>query len=110
MTSLLLHLPQIAHHPTPAMIAEFIAARGFDESNHEMKASPDAEARVQWGIFKKADREKTQGGVFVGLGTKLAPLRSPHAMAVMQSVTDEERERGLREIRSEERRVGKECR
>jgi hypothetical protein len=80
------------------MIAEFIAARGFDEINHEMKASPDPEARVQWGIFKKADREKTQGGVFVGLGTKLAPLRSPHAMAVMQSITDEERERGLREI------------
>jgi len=98
MTSLLLHLPQITHNPTPAMIAEFIAARGFDEINHEMKESPDTEARVQWGIFKKADREKTQGGVFVGLGTKLAPLRSPHAMAVMQSVTDEERERGLREI------------
>jgi type IV secretory pathway TraG/TraD family ATPase VirD4 len=98
MTSLLLHLPQIAHNPTPAMIAEFIAARGFDEINHEMKESPDTEARVQWGIFKKADREKTQGGVFVGLGTKLAPLRSPHAMAVMQSVTDEEHERGLREI------------
>jgi hypothetical protein len=98
MTSLLLHLSQIAHNPTPAMIAEFIAARGFDEINHEMKASPDPEAQVQWGIFKKADREKTQGGVFVGLGTKLAPLRSPHAMAVMQSVTVEERERGLREI------------
>ncbi|MGH9755613.1 MAG: type IV secretory system conjugative DNA transfer family protein [Blastocatellia bacterium] len=80
------------------MIAEFIAARGFDEINHEMKVSPDAEARIQWGIFKKADREKTQGGVFVGLGTKLAPLRSPHAMAVMQSVTDDERERGFREI------------
>ena len=49
-------------------------------------------------MFKKADREKTQGGVFVGLGTKLAPLRSPHAMAVMQSVSEEEREHGLREI------------
>jgi len=98
MTSLLLHLPQIVHDPSPAMIAEFIAARGFDQINHEMLASPDAEARVQWGIFKKADREKTQGGVFVGLGTKIAPLRSPHAMAVMQSVTAEERERGLREI------------
>src|SRR5215813_12442338 len=98
MTSLLLHLPQIAHNPTPAMIAEFIAARGFDEINHEMRVSSDPEAQVQWGIFKKADREKTQGGVFVGLGTKLAPLRSPHAMAVMQSTTDEERERGLREI------------
>jgi hypothetical protein len=87
MTSLLLHLPHIAHNPTPAMIAEFIAARGFEEINDEMKASPDPEARVQWGIFKKADREKTQGGIFVGLGTKLAPLRSPHAMSVMQSVT-----------------------
>jgi len=98
MTALLLHLPQIAHNPTPAHVAEFIAARGFDQINHEMLESPDPEARVQWGIFKKADREKTQGGVYIGLGTKLAPLRSPHAMAVMQSVTDEERERGVREI------------
>src|SRR5262245_14974308 len=98
MTSLLLHLPRIAENPTPAHIAEFIAARGFDQINHEMLSSPEPEARVQWGIFKKADREKTQGGVYIGLGTKLAPLRSPHAMAVMQSVTDEERERGLREI------------
>src|SRR5882672_5654426 len=98
MTALLLHLPQIAENPSPAMIAEFIAARGFDQINHEMQESPDPEARVQWGIFKKADREKTQGGVYIGLGTKLAPLRSPHAMAVMQSVTDEERERGVREI------------
>ncbi|MCI0392553.1 MAG: type IV secretory system conjugative DNA transfer family protein [Acidobacteria bacterium] len=98
MTSLLLHLPRIAENPTPAHVAEFIAARGFDQINHEMLSSPEPEARVQWGIFKKADREKTQGGVYIGLGTKLAPLRSPHAMAVMQSVTDEERERGLREI------------
>jgi len=98
MTALLLHLPQIAENPTPAMVAEFIASRGFDEINHEMRDSPDPEACIQWGIFKKADREKTQGGVFVGLGAKLAPLRSPHAMAVMQSITDEERERGIREI------------
>jgi type IV secretory pathway TraG/TraD family ATPase VirD4 len=98
MTALLLHLPQIAERANPAMIAEFIATRGFDQLNHEMLESPDAEARVQWGIFKKADREKTQGGVFVGLGTKLAPLRSPHAMAVMQSATGEERGRGIREI------------
>ncbi len=98
MTSLLLHLPQIAENPTPAHLAEFIAARGFDQINHEMLASPDPEARVKWGIFKKADREKTQGGVYIGLGVKLDPFRSPHAMAVMQSVTDEERERGLREI------------
>ena len=98
MTSLLLHLPHIAENPTPAHVAEFIAMRGFDQINHEMLQSPDPEARVQWGIFKKADREKTQGGVYIGLGTKLAPLRSPHAMAVMQSVTEEERERGIREI------------
>ncbi len=98
MTSLLLHLPQISENPTPAHLAEFIATRGFDQINHEMLQSPDPEARVQWGIFKKADREKTQGGVYIGLGTKLAPLRSPHAMAVMQSVTEEERERGVREI------------
>ncbi|MCI0389674.1 MAG: type IV secretory system conjugative DNA transfer family protein [Acidobacteria bacterium] len=98
LTSLLLHLPRVAENPTPAHIAEFIATRGFDQINHEMLDSPDPEARVQWGIFKKADREKTQGGVYIGLGTKLAPLRSPHAMAVMRSVSPEERERGLREI------------
>ena len=48
MTALLLHLPQIAENPTPAMIAEFIAARGFDQINHEMSESPDPEARVQY--------------------------------------------------------------
>ena len=98
MTALLLHLPQIAEAPTPAMLAEFLAARELNQLHPEMAHSPDLEARIQWGIFKKADREKTQGGVFVGLGTKLAPLRAPHAMAVMQSATDEERERGVREI------------
>ncbi len=98
LTSLFLHLPHIAENPTPAHVAEFIGTRGFDQINNELLESPDHEARVKWGIFKKADREKTQGGVFIGLGTKLDPLRSPHAMAVMQSVSDEERERGLREI------------
>jgi type IV secretory pathway TraG/TraD family ATPase VirD4 len=98
MTALLLHLPQIAENPTPAMVAEFLAIRDLKQLNHEMENSPDLEARVQWGIFKKADREKTQGGVFIGLGTKLAPLRSPHAMAVMQSVGLEERSHGVREI------------
>jgi type IV secretory pathway TraG/TraD family ATPase VirD4 len=97
-TALLLHLPQIVDNATPAQMAEFIADRSFDGLNDEMKESPDPEARIQWGIFKKADREKTQGGVFVGLGAKIAPLRSPHAMAVMQSASTEERERGLREI------------
>ncbi|MFN0087144.1 MAG: type IV secretory system conjugative DNA transfer family protein, partial [Blastocatellia bacterium] len=99
MTALLLHLPQIADQPTPAMIAEFLATRDADQINHEMMESPDEEARVQWGIFKKADKEKTQGGIFVGLGTKLAPLRAPHAMAIMRSATVEDRERGVREIR-----------
>jgi type IV secretory pathway TraG/TraD family ATPase VirD4 len=97
-TALLLHLPQIVDNATPAQIAEFIADRSFDGLNDEMKESPDPEARIQWGIFKKADREKTQGGVFVGLGAKIAPLRSPHAMAVMQSASPEECARGLREI------------
>ena len=97
LTSLLLHLPRIAENPTPAHLAEFIA-RDFDRISGEMPASPDAEARVKWGIFKKADREKTQGGIYIGLGTKLDPLRSPHATAVMQSVSAEERRQGLREI------------
>lgn len=97
-TGVLLHLPQIADRPTPAMLAEFLATRELKRLDSEMTLSPDMEARIQWGIFKKADREKTQGGVFVGLGTKLAPLRSPHAMAVMQSPSEEERQRGVREI------------
>jgi type IV secretion system protein VirD4 len=98
LTSLLLHLPHIAENPTPAHLAEFIATRDFGDIDKQMSNSPDPQARVKWGIFKKADKEKTQGGVFIGLGTKLDPLRSPHAMAVMQSVSAEERERGLREI------------
>jgi type IV secretory pathway TraG/TraD family ATPase VirD4 len=97
-TGVLLHLPQTADSPTPAMLTEFLATRELNYLNSEMTQSPDEEARIQWGIFKKADREKTQGGVFVGLGTKLAPLRTPHAMAVMQSVSEEERRRGIREI------------
>src|ERR1044072_4210803 len=84
-TGVLLHLPQIADRPTPAMLAEFLATRELKRLDSEMTLSPDMEARIQRGIFKKADREKTRGGVFVGLGTKLAPLRAPHAMAVMQS-------------------------
>jgi len=97
-TSALLHLPQITIDPSPAMLAEFLATRELKELNHELTDSPDEEARIQWGIFKKADPQRTQGGVFVGLGTKLAPLRSPHAMAVLQSVSEDERKRGFREI------------
>src|SRR5215213_2403386 len=97
-TGVLLHLPQITDSPTPAMLAEFLATRELKRIDAEMTHSHDEEARIQWGIFKKADREKTQGGVFVGLGTKLAPLRAPHAMAVMQSVSEQERWRGIREI------------
>lgn len=98
LTSLLLHLPQVALNPSPAHLAEFIALHKFDQIDHIMSTSPDPEARIKWGIFKKADREKTQGGVYVGLGTKLDPLRTPHAMAIMQSLSNEERARGVREI------------
>jgi type IV secretory pathway TraG/TraD family ATPase VirD4 len=97
-TALLLHLPQIVENPTPAQMAEFISDRTLDKADKEMAASPDLEARIHWGLFRKADKEKTQGGVFVGLGVKLDPFRSPHAMAVLQSVADEDRDRGLREI------------
>ena len=97
-TGVLLHLPQVADQPTPAMLAEFLATRELKRLDSEITLSPDEEARIQWGIFKKADREKTQGGVFVGLGTKLAPLRAPHAMALMQSPSEEERRRGIHDI------------
>ncbi len=98
LTAVLLHLPQIAVSPTPAMIAEYIASSDLAWIDREMSQSPDQEARVYWGLFQKADKEKTQGGVFTGLGVKLAPFRSPHAMAVLQSISPEERARGLREI------------
>jgi type IV secretory pathway TraG/TraD family ATPase VirD4 len=97
-TALLLHLPQIVKNATPAQIAEFIADRDLKETDDEISRSPEREARIHWGLFKKADKEKTQGGVFTGLGVKLDPFRSPHALAVLQSVTDEELARGLREI------------
>jgi type IV secretory pathway TraG/TraD family ATPase VirD4 len=97
-TALLLHLPHIVKDATPAQIAEFIADRDLKETDDEISHSPDREARIHWGLFKKADKEKTQGGVFTGLGVKLDPFRSPHALAVLQSVTDEELARGLREI------------
>lgn len=97
-TALLLHLPRIASNATPAMAAEFLASCELNQIHPEMMNSPDEEVRIQWGIFKKAHREKTQGGVFVGLGTKLAHLRAPHAMAVMQTPTDEERSRGVRQL------------
>jgi type IV secretory pathway TraG/TraD family ATPase VirD4 len=97
-TALLLHLPQIAEYATPAQIAEFIADRDLKKTDDELSRSPDREARIHWGLFKKADKEKTQGGVFTGLGVKLDPFRSPHALAVLQSVTAEERARGLCEI------------
>jgi type IV secretory pathway TraG/TraD family ATPase VirD4 len=97
-TALLLHLPHLVENATPAQIAEFIASRDLNKTDEEMSNSPDLEARIHWGLFKKADREKTQGGVFVGLGVKLDPFRSPHALAVLQSATSDERARGLREI------------
>jgi len=98
LTCLLLHLPQIAKNPSPAHLSEFVGAHGFEEINKIMSNSPDPEVRIKWGNFKKADREKTQGGVYIGLATKIDTFRTPHAMQIMQSLSDEERARGVREI------------
>lgn len=98
MKALCLHLPTIAANPTLAMIKEYLSLNDLKKLTEEMKASEDLEARIEWGNFTKVDPEKTQGGVITGLNNKIAPLRSPHAMAILRSATLEEQSRGVREI------------
>lgn len=98
MKALCLHLPTIAVNPTLPMIKEYLSRNDLKKLTEEMKASEDSEAQIEWGNFTKVDPEKTQGGVITGLNNKIAPLRSPNAMAILRTATSGELARGVREI------------
>ncbi len=98
MKALCLHLPTIAVNPTLPMIKEYLSRNDLKKLGDDMRGSDDEEAQIEWCNFIKVDAEKTQGGVITGLNNKLAPLRSPNAMRILKTATDEERARGVREI------------
>jgi type IV secretion system protein VirD4 len=98
MKALCLHLPTIAANPTLPMIKEYLSRNDLKKLAEEMQASEDDEAQIEWGNFTKVDPEKTQGGVITGLNNKITPLRSPNAMSILKTVTEEEAQRGIREI------------
>src|SRR5438045_5417827 len=98
MKALCLHLPTIAVNPTLPMIKEYLSRNDLKKLAEEMNASADDEAQIEWGNFTKVDPEKTQGGVITGLNNKIAPLRSPNAMAILRTPNYEELARGVREI------------
>jgi hypothetical protein len=80
------------------MIKEYLSRNDLKKLAEEMNASEDDEAQIEWGNFTKVDPEKTQGGVITGLNNKIAPLRSPNAMAILRTPNYEEVARGVREI------------
>src|SRR6266498_2578576 len=98
MKALCLHLPTIAINPTLPMIKEYLSRNDLKKLGEDMRGSDDDEAQIEWCNFIKVDAEKTQGGVITGLNNKLAPLRSPNAMRILKTATDEDRARGVREI------------
>src|SRR3989441_1243958 len=98
MKALCLHLPTIAVNPTLPMIKEYLSLNDLKKLGEDMRVSEDEEAQIEWGNFTKVDPEKTQGGVITGLNNKLAPLRSPNAMAILRTPNYEELARGVREI------------
>src|SRR6266403_701952 len=98
LKALCLHLPTVAVDPTLPMIKEYLSLNDMKKLGDEMQNSSESEARLEWGNFIKVDAEKTQGGVITGINNKLAALRSPNAMRILRSLTDEDRARGLREI------------
>src|SRR5713226_6081562 len=98
LKALCLHLPTVAVNPTLPMIKEYLSRNDLKKLAEEMNASEDDEAQIEWGNFTKVDPEKTQGGVITGLNNKIAPLRSPNAISILKTITEEERARGVREI------------
>jgi type IV secretory pathway TraG/TraD family ATPase VirD4 len=99
MKALCLHLPTIAVNPTLPMIKEYLSLNDLKKLGDDMRSSDDPEAKIEWGNFTKVDAEKTQGGVITGLNNKLAPLRSPNAMRILKTATQDELARGVREIK-----------
>src|SRR5260370_37930410 len=80
------------------MIKEYLSLNDLKKLGDDMRNSDDPEARIEWGNLPKVDAEKTQGGVITGLNNKLAPLRSPNAMRILKSASEQELARGVREI------------
>lgn len=97
LTAILLYVPTIVDHPTPAMIHEFIALRTYDQLCDELSRAEDMEVRVQWGTFTKAP-DQTRGSVFTGLAAKINPFTVDKARAVTASLLEEEKKRGARYI------------
>jgi type IV secretion system protein VirD4 len=97
LTAILLYLPTIVDHPTPAHLHEFIALRSFDQLCHELGNCDDIDVQVQWGTFTKAP-EQTRGSVFTGLAAKINPFTIDAAKAVTSAIRDEERKSGARYV------------
>lgn len=100
LTAILLHLPEIATNPTPAMINEFISNRSLDPAPgktespmaEEVLNSRSLDARLYWGTFSKAKRE-VQGGILTGLSVKCAPFTTPNVKRVTNCDPDIEPDR-----------------
>lgn len=97
LTAILLYVPTIVDHPTPAMLHEFIALRTFDELCRELGTTNIHEVQVQWGTFTKAP-EQTRGSVFTGLAAKINPFTIDAAKAITASILVREYKRGARYI------------
>jgi type IV secretion system protein VirD4 len=89
LSAILLHLPHIVEHPTPAMINEFISLRSIDPPEgqsespltKEMIESPDPLVEVYWGAFTKAKRD-LQGSILTGVIAKCQSFTTPNVKAV----------------------------
>ena len=93
LSAILLHLPQIADHPTPSMINEFISLRSIDPLQgqtdspltQEMINSPDPNVPLYWGAFTKAKRD-LQGSILTGVIAKCQCFTTPNVKGVTSSV------------------------
>ncbi|MGB8507036.1 MAG: type IV secretory system conjugative DNA transfer family protein [Pyrinomonadaceae bacterium] len=103
LTAILLYVPTIVDHPTPAMIHEFIALRTYDQLCDELTNSENHDIKVQWGTFTKAP-DQTRGSVFTGLAAKINPFTIDAAKAVTASILLREYKLGVRYIDFEELR------
>jgi type IV secretion system protein VirD4 len=103
LTALLLYVPTIVDHPTPAMIHEFIALRTYDQLCDELGNSESHDIQVQWGTFTKAP-DQTRGSVFTGLAAKINPFTIDAAKAVTASILLREYRAGARYVDFEELR------
>jgi len=97
LTAILLYVPSIVDHPTPAMIHEFIALRSYERLCTELANCDNQDVQVQWGTFTKAP-DQTRGSVFTGLAAKINPFTIDAAKAVTASIVESEHDAGARYI------------